>query len=263
MGLGSTDPWGGLRRCFPGTQAVLRVGWGGDIQTADLRRSLRYGICFCHAMQSTNSPVLERRRGSSGPHAGSRRRERVLYFDIDGTIVHQTFGPPKAAFANGGFEALLREGELDRIVCVSDAVSMGRALEAAGQISSVGRYVFKQCRGAFRDWRWFARNIEFVSDPSNRARDIDVASDWLLIDDWADRYLMRGRSRALLRSARRGQRVFRPEPDSDGWELRAWLRERLAAQARPMSTRRRRVRRRTPQLPTGASVSVAAPALAS
>lgn len=212
-------------------------------------------------MQSTNTPVLERRSSPTASDTRRRRKERVLYFDIDGTIVHQTFGPAKAAFANGGLEALLRDGDLNRIVCVSDAVTMGRALEAAGRVSSVGRYVFTQCGGAFQDWRWFARNVEFVADPSNRAQDIDVSADWLLIDDWAERYILRARSRELLRSARQGQRLFQPDADSNGWDLHAWLGERLKARPRTDRAGRRPSRRpsgrRAPHLPAGASVTPA------
>ena len=51
---------------------------------------------------------------------------RVLYFDIDGTLL--TESEPKTALADGAFEQAVRAAGFDRLVCVGNVVTTIRFL---------------------------------------------------------------------------------------------------------------------------------------
>lgn len=178
-----------------------------------------------------------------------RVKSRVLYFDIDGTVVHETFGACKEALANGRLERLVRKAGFERLVCVSDAVSIARLLP-----SNAHDTVFDFCRGAFEDRAWFRRHVRLVPDPVQRARYLDTNDDWYFMDDYAYTYLRKAeRSRLAFRGAIK-RRVLRARSGSDGSEVAAWL--QALAKTRPIDvpastdiSALRRPRRSTPLVP--------------
>jgi hypothetical protein len=162
-------------------------------------------------------------------------RRRVLYFDIDGTIVKPTFGRVKHAVADGRFERAVQGARFDRIVCVSDAVLLSRVvMEGLIGRGDVAGAVFRFCRGAFRDEGWFRAHVEMVANPLRRAEAIDLEDDWYYADDNARRYLRR----AGLPPGCGGLRTLQCRSDSEGHELMAWLEGLVAGRPpRPAPTR--------------------------
>jgi len=179
----------------------------------------------------------------------SRAKTRVLYFDIDGTVVHETFGACKEALADGRLEHLIRAAGFERLVCVSDAVSIARLLP-----SNAHDTVFEFCRGAFEDRAWFREHVRLVPDPVQRARYLDTNDDWYFMDDYAYTYLRKAeRSRLAFRGAIK-RRVLRAQSRSDGSEVDSWLTALATTRpaVRPASTDLsafRRPRRSTPLVP--------------
>jgi hypothetical protein len=155
-------------------------------------------------------------------------RKRVLYFDIDGTLVRPTFGPAKRALAGGRFERLVREAGFDRLVCVSDAVLLSRAvIEHCGCGGEVHPAVYRFCNGTFSDRKWFRHNVDLVQDPTRRASEIDFDTDWYYVDDHAYKHL----ALAGLDHVGAWGRTLSCDPHAEGHDIVAWLRG--LAEARP------------------------------
>ena len=69
-------------------------------------------------------------------------RMRVLYFDIDGTLLTDRGGVPKKQLAGGGFEAAVRSCSFDQLVCVGSVVDVLEATRPADEL----RTVFEVCQ---------------------------------------------------------------------------------------------------------------------
>lgn len=164
----------------------------------------------------------------------SPRAPRLLYFDIDGTLVRQTFGEAKRRLANGRFERAVRAAGFDGVVCVSDAVWMAQAL-AKDSGADVHQRLLPYCGGTIQDGTWFRENVELVSDPTRRGEEIDTEVDWYFLDDWAHDYLARAHGELFARRAEREGRVLTCRPDGSGADVLQWLRS-----LRPERTRARR-----------------------
>ncbi|MGE0193381.1 MAG: hypothetical protein AB7T63_15225 [Planctomycetota bacterium] len=150
-------------------------------------------------------------------------RERVLYFDIDGTLVHETFGAAKRALAHGRFERLVRSAGFDRLVCVSDAVSIGRLVAAQRPGEDLMDTVLHLCGGTLRDGEWFRTHVRPVFDPIHRGRYIDTRCDWYFVDDWATAHLEQAYPSTWIDYLRQG-RVLQCNAVGSGDDIVAWLR---------------------------------------
>jgi hypothetical protein len=147
---------------------------------------------------------------------------RILYFDLDGTLVHIRTGQLKSSLGGGRFERAVRSARFERLVCVGNAVAIVHALRDQGHEVDGTDMVFRLCSGAFETHDWFCARCALASDPRRRARDIDWRSDWWYVDDLAGRYLAQeGRQDLLTRH--RGGRILVPDPAGDGSDLLDWL----------------------------------------
>jgi len=155
-------------------------------------------------------------------------RERVLYFDIDGTLVHEPFGAAKRALANGRFERLVRAAGFDRLVCVSDAVSIGRLIASQWPGEDLMDTVLQLCGGTLHDGAWFRSHVRPVVDPIQRGRHIDMRHDWYFVDDWAAAHLEKAYPSTFIEYLRQG-RVLQCNAAGSGDDIVAWLR-RIAQQ---------------------------------
>lgn len=162
---------------------------------------------------------------------------RVLYFDIDGTLVQPTFGPAKPALADGRFEAAARAAGFDRLVCVSDGVLMARALAEHGLVDPQG-HLLRLCAGTVQDEVWFRTHVDGVEDPLHRGRHIDASTDWFYVDDFAPKYLERAHGPAAARLALTSGRALDCSQDADGEQVLQWL-HGLATDRASWSSRRR------------------------
>ena len=167
------------------------------------------------------------------------RPKRILYFDIDGTLVQRTFGAAKPALAAGRFERAVRRAGFDEIVCVSDAVLFTRVLLGRDDHDAEAARVLQRfCGDTVRDARWFRQRVAPVGDPFDRCHEIDVEADWFYVDDHAHTYL----ERAGLLRYEGCRRVLACRGAGDGEDVLGWLHEIAGA---------REIPRRQPLSPRG------------
>ncbi len=148
---------------------------------------------------------------------------KILYFDIDGTVLGAETGCVKPALAEGTLERTIRRCGFTRLVCIGGAVKTVRLLEKQGQAPDGRGTVFKLCEGAFQDETWFREHVDLVRDPDRRAEEIERDGDWWYADDMAAFYFKSAGREAEL-AEHLGKRIYAPEPDDRGCGLLAWLR---------------------------------------
>lgn len=147
---------------------------------------------------------------------------RRLYFDVDGTLLRLYTTSAKPALAGGMFERAVREAGFDEIVCVGNYVTVVLALaELRSDFDSLGD-IFGICAGVFEDEEWFRAHTRLVSNPDNRAAEIDLAADWWYVDDLAEKYFLHAGREDTFRS-QAGRRIFSPSPEGDGQDVLDWL----------------------------------------
>jgi len=147
-------------------------------------------------------------------------RVKTLYFDIDGTLLDDN--RPKPALAHGAFEKAVRQAGFQRLVCVSNVLSIAEFLAEMGKPPDRWQFVFDLCRGVFLDQAWFRQATTFVPDPNRRAQYIDFSGDWWYVDDMAASFLARGVEKEVF-EVHRGERILVPTPYGDGSDILDWL----------------------------------------
>lgn len=147
---------------------------------------------------------------------------KILYFDIDGTVLRNDAPSAKPALGNGRFEELISRAGFDRVVCVGNMITVTRYLAEVDPDADPAEIVFRYLDGAFVDIEAFRARVVYSEDPEHRARHIDYAADWWYVDDMAAYYLELECLGDVLR-AESGRRVFIPRPDGDGSGVAAWL----------------------------------------
>ena len=147
---------------------------------------------------------------------------RRLYFDIDGTLLIEEQGIPKPHLANGAFEHAVRDAGFEELVCVGNFVA---ALHAVNEVEpdhdGLGA-IFTLCGSTFTDEAWFRGVCTLVTDPINRASEIDLESDWWYVDDLADYYLWKAGRESVFENHNHG-RILVPDAAGDGADIRGWL----------------------------------------
>ena len=145
---------------------------------------------------------------------------KILYFDIDGTILSDS--RPKPVLANGVFERAVRRAGFQRLVCVSNVITTIHFLEQLGQEPDGLRIVFNVCRGTIQDEAWFRKMTTLVSDPEHRATCIDFAGDWWYLDDMA-KWFMGQEHLGEVYEKNLGGRIFTPRETGNGSNVLNWL----------------------------------------
>jgi len=148
--------------------------------------------------------------------------EKVLYFDLDGTIVRNEFGVVKPRLARGRLERGVRSAGFDRLVCVANVCTIVSALEELGREVDGPGVILELCPGAIEDETWFRAVVSLIPDGSHRARYIDFDGDWWWVDDRAPHFLER-EGLAHLGHENQGRRLMVPSPDGDGADVLEWL----------------------------------------
>jgi hypothetical protein len=145
---------------------------------------------------------------------------KILYFDIDGTILRDS--RPKPALAHGALERAVKTAGFARLVCVSNVITTIQFMKELGQeIDGLG-VVFDVCRRTIHDPAWFRSITKLVSDPEHRARCIDFEADWWYLDDMA-RWYMEQDHLSEVYEENLGVRLFVPNQDGDGSNVLHWL----------------------------------------
>lgn len=147
---------------------------------------------------------------------------KVLYFDIDGTVVREGTSEVKPWLGGGGLERGIRDAGFERLVCVGNMVGMLRRVHGARVDVEGPDRIYDYLDGAFEDRDWFRRHLDLVPDPDRRVAAIDIAADWWYADDRAELYYEREGSRRLFRR-HLGGRILVPEPEGDGADVMAWI----------------------------------------
>lgn len=148
------------------------------------------------------------------------RARRVLYFDIDGTLVRPALGSAKRALARGRFERAVRDAGFDLLVCVSSACDEEAGARRMRDACERWRRAFHLCRGTFEDLAWFRRRVRALGTPRLAVpRGERAAEDYHLY--------ARGvppAGRPDLAAARREGRLLECDPRGEGADVLAWLR---------------------------------------
>ena len=131
-------------------------------------------------------------------------------------------GIAKARLANGMLEAAIRRAGFEELVCVGNFVGVIRTVWSVDPGYDGPGAIFALCTGVFVDENWFRSCVRLVSDPTSRAGEIDLSSDWWILDDEAERHFTAAGREEIFR-ANVGRRVFVPEPDGDGADVLRWL----------------------------------------
>lgn len=147
---------------------------------------------------------------------------KILYFDIDGTLVSPEY-EPKRALAGGAFEQAVREAAFARLVCVSNMGKIIQLLREMGKVSDSLGLAFELCRGTFTDEAWFRQMTTLSMDAEHRAESVDYSADWWYLDDLAS-YFMEKEGRSDLLKANERRRIFAPDPNGSGQDILDWLR---------------------------------------
>ena len=145
---------------------------------------------------------------------------RVLYFDIDGTILRDS--SPKPALADGAFERAVREAGFQQLVCVSNVITIIQFRKKLGHKLDGLKIVFETCRGTIQDETWFRDVTTLASEPEQRARCVDFSTDWWYIDDMA-RWYLEQEDMANVYESHLGRRVFEPNEAGDGHNVLNWF----------------------------------------
>jgi len=145
---------------------------------------------------------------------------KILYFDIDGTILRDS--TPKPALADGAFERAVQQAGLEQLVCVSNVITTIQFMEELGQEMDGLGVVYDVCRGTIQHPDWFRKMTTLVSDPEHRARCIDFAADWWYLDDMA-RWYMEQDHLSEIYEEQLGMRIFAPNQNGDGSNVLNWL----------------------------------------
>ncbi len=148
---------------------------------------------------------------------------KILYFDVDGTILPRNTPEPKSALADGRLEAAIRDAGFTGMVCVGNFASIAHmATSIDPGYDSIGT-LFRMLGGAFSDEDWFRSVTGLVVDAQKRAEHISFEGDWWYTDDLALEYLGAA-SRSQLLSGDDAHRICIPDPYGDGADIIDWIR---------------------------------------
>jgi len=148
---------------------------------------------------------------------------RILYFDIDGTVLPIDDDEPKRLLRRGELEKAIRGAGFEKLICAGNIGIVTRAVRGLGVDCDELKVVFELLGDAIDDMDWFLAMTKMSVDPENRAASIDLESDWWYVDDLAQYYLEKAHRSELLRSPA-SKRIYVPRPKGDGSGLLKWLR---------------------------------------
>ena len=150
---------------------------------------------------------------------------RVLYWDIDGTILNYVPEETKPLLAGGTFQQLLDRKGFDQLICVSgwtslvlDCSSVRGVLSDFEQKEAIREYV----QEAFPDCESFHAKVILAADNDDRGRNIDLRLDWWYVDDWAQEFFEKEHGRELY-ACFAGRRILMCDPNSDGSDIVEWI----------------------------------------
>ena len=159
---------------------------------------------------------------------------RVLYWDIDGTIIDQSIDEAvKPALAGGVFQSWIEAAGFDHTICVSGRATMARdalfrPYEIAAGMSPEQeevcmRSVWETVYDAFPSFEAFAQLTRLRYENDDRGQAIDLTEDWYYLDDLADHFFIKAYGERVFEEEL-GRRILMCDPEGDGSDIIAWLR---------------------------------------
>ncbi len=156
---------------------------------------------------------------------------RVLYFDIDGTLLNYD-DSPKAALVGGALEFRLKHLSFSKLVCVSGWAAIVKEPLTGIPVEHQARAILQLLDRIFLDVEWFLERLVLADDPDHRCRSIDRTLDWYYADDWAKEFFEDAwGAEAYAKAA--GDRILMVDPHADGSDLLAWLDQAAARRSHP------------------------------
>lgn len=153
---------------------------------------------------------------------------KILYFDVDGTILPRSASHPKPSLAGGKLEAAIRDAGFTGMVCVGNYASIAHmAASVDPGYDSLGT-LFRMLGTAFIDETWFRSRTTLIDDAGRRGERIPFEGDWWYADDYAPEYLDMAEKSHLL-SGDQAHRICVPSPDGDGADIIDWIRSSAGA----------------------------------
>ena len=160
---------------------------------------------------------------------------RILYWDIDGTIIDQSIDEAvKPALADGELQSRIEAAGFDRTVCISGRATMARdalfrPYEIAKGMSPEQerlclRSVWEIVRDAFPSFERFSQLTRLRYENDNRGEAIDLTADWYYVDDLADHFFVNAYGTSSFEE-HLGARILMCDPEGDGSDIIDWLRD--------------------------------------
>ena len=148
--------------------------------------------------------------------------KKSLYFAIDGSILNTSTKAVKKNLQNGQLELKIRNANFDRLFCIGNVNDIFNGLEEMGQHVDNVEIVYTLCFDAFTDLDWFVSTVCCSKNPDHGIKQIDFKSDWWYMDNLAEGYFQKAGKVDIL-NEQRGNRIFIPDPTSDGQDIIAWF----------------------------------------
>ncbi|MBS0206741.1 MAG: hypothetical protein JSS49_28025 [Planctomycetes bacterium] len=177
---------------------------------------------------------------------------RNLYFDIDGTFAFQSDDvTPKPALMEGRLQAAIERARIDRLVCASGHSGQLFLAGAAHLTNDQRKWRIANLLDRIFDPEWLLPRLDLLSNTDDRFRVIDVTSDFLYVDDFAEHFALlhlslrqfaqlvewtpfckdvmrekmasEGLDPAELCANRKFPRIHMSNPDDTGEEILTWL----------------------------------------
>jgi len=149
-------------------------------------------------------------------------KKKLLYFDIDGTVLNSASKAVKSNLQNGKLELKIREAHFDKIYCMGNVNDIFNGLEEMGQHVDNVEIVYTLCFDAFTDFDWFINHVCCMKNPDQKMNQIQYNEDWWYMDVSAKKFLKNGDSGPDLKQ-HLGTRILVPKAQGDGEDIITWI----------------------------------------
>jgi len=149
-------------------------------------------------------------------------KKKILYFDIDGTILDKSTKAVKKNLQNGQLELRIRNTNFDKIICVGNINDIFKGLQNMGQHVDTVEIMYTLCFDAFTDFDWFTNTVHCSKNENQRIKQIDFSGDWWYMDHSAEKHF-RSVGKSEILKKQKGNRILIPNPVGNGQDIISWI----------------------------------------